>query len=118
MRTALFLLEIFVAAVVVALGITLTNVSPGAQLLATISVTPLIALSLVFVIYCRKGKVWSYAGAAILGAIGVALRVVISAYPSLEVGGGLPVGVTVLYIVLGVLVSLKSFESVLELRNH
>jgi hypothetical protein len=52
-----------------------------------------------------------------LGALGVILRVVISMNPSLEVGGGLPVGVTVLYIVLGSLVSLKNYESVLDLRS-
>ena len=74
-------------------------------------------LSLVFINYCRRRKAWSFAGAAILGAIGVTLRIIISTQPGLEVGEGLPVGVTVLYIVLGVLTSLKNYESVLELRS-
>ncbi len=45
------------------------------------------------------------------------LRVVISTQPNLEVGGGLPVGITVLYIVLGALVALKNYEAVLELKT-
>ena len=65
----------------------------------------------------RKRKVWSYAGASIIGAIGVILRVIVSTQPGLEVGGGLPVGVTVLYIVLGALVSLKNYEAMLELME-
>jgi thiol-disulfide isomerase/thioredoxin len=40
-----------------------------------------------------------------------------STQPSLEVGGGLPIGVTELYIVLGALLALKSYESMLELRG-
>jgi hypothetical protein len=117
MRTALSLLEVFVVAIVLALVVTLENVSRGVQVVAVVSVTPIIVLSLVFIYYCRKRKVWSYAGASILGAIGVALRVAVSTNPSLEVGGGLPVGVTAFYIVLGALVSLKNYEAVLELMN-
>ena len=117
MRTALSLLEVFVVAIVLALVITLENVSRSVQVVALVSVTPIIILSLVFIYYCRQRKAWSYAGASILGAIGVALRVVVSTDPSLEVGGGLPVGVTALYIVLGALVSLKNYEAVLELMN-
>ncbi len=52
-----------------------------------------------------------------MGAIGVALRIIVSAQPSLDVGEGLPVGVTALYIVLGALVSLKYYESMLELKK-
>jgi hypothetical protein len=117
MRAALSLLEVFVVAIVLALVVTLENVSRGVQVVAVVSVTPIIVLSLVFIYYCRKRKVWSYAGASILGAIGVALRVAVSTNPSLEVGGGLPVGVTAFYIVLGALVSLKNYEAVLELMN-
>jgi hypothetical protein len=69
-----------------------------------------------FIYYCRKRKVWSYAGASILGTIGVILRVVISTQPNLEVGGGLPIGITVLYIVLGAMVALKNYEAMLELK--
>ena len=69
------------------------------QLLAITLISPLIILNIIFIYYCRKRKVWSYAGASILGALGVILRVIVSTQPNLEVGGGLPVGITVLYIV-------------------
>ena len=45
------------------------------------------------------------------------LRVAVSTQPGLEVGGGLPEGVTALYIVPGSLVSLKNYEAMLELRK-
>lgn len=118
MKTAVALLEVFVVAIAVALAVTIASVSPGVQLLATALVSPIIILGIVFIYYCRKRKIWSYAGGSILGAIGVVTRIVVSTNPSLEVGGGLPVGVTVLYIVLGALVSMKNYESVLELRNR
>ncbi len=117
METAVDLLGLFVVAIIVTLIVTIVSVPFQVQLLATILVSPIIILSIIFIHYCRKGKIWSYAGASILGVIGVFLRVVISTKPSLEVGGGLPVGVTVLYIILGSLVSLKNYESVLELRK-
>lgn len=117
MRTAVALLEIFIVAITLALVATVTSVSSTVALLALSAVTPMIVLGLIFVYYCRKGKAWSFAGAAILGLAGVALRVIISAQPALEVGGGLPIGVTVIYIVMGALVSLKTYESFLELRT-
>ena len=117
MKTAIGLLEVFVVAIVLALAVTLVNVSAEAKAIAVGVVSPIILLSIIFIYYCSKRKVWSYAGASILGAIGIILRVVVSTKPSLEVGGGLPVGVTALYIVLGALVSLKNYESVLELRK-
>ena len=49
--------------------------------------------------------------------IGVMLRVIVSTQPSLEVCGGLVVGVTVLYIVIGALVSRKTYESVIESKK-
>ena len=117
MRVAVSLLEVFVLAIILALLITIVNVSSSVQLLAIGLISPIICLSLVFIYFCRKRKIWSFAGASFLGALGVILRVVISMNPNLEVGGGLPVGVTVLYIVLGCLVSLKNYESVLDLRS-
>lgn len=116
MKTAIALLYVFTVAIIVAFVITEISVPPDVQVLAVGFITPLVVLSLVFIFYCRKGKAWSFAGATILGAIGVLLRVIISTQPNLEVGGGLPVGVTALYIVLGALVSLKSYESWLELK--
>ena len=86
-----------------ALIVTLSSVSFSVQVIAIISVTPILILSAVFICFCRQGKAWSFAGASILGALGVILRVVVSTQPNLEVGGGLPVGVTALYIVIGVL---------------
>jgi len=73
--------------------------------------------NIVFIYYCRRRRVWSYAGASILGAIGVILRVIVSTQPNLEVGGGLPIGITVLYIVLGALVAMKNYEAMLELKT-
>ena len=117
MKSAIGLLEVFLVAIVVALVITVYSVPIGVKLLALGAVTPFIVLTIAFIYYCRRRKIWSFAGASILGAAGVMLRVIISTKPSLEVGGGLPVGVTVLYIVLGTLVSLKNYESFLELKD-
>jgi hypothetical protein len=117
MRAAIGLLEVFLAAIIAALGITIASVPLGVQVLATFLISPVIILTAVFIHYCRKRKTWSFVGASVLGAIGVLLRVAISTQPNLEVGGGLPVGVTVLYIVLGAMVSLKNYESFLELRE-
>jgi hypothetical protein len=116
MRTSIILLEVFLVAIVLALIVTVMNSVFKVQLLAITLVSPLIILNIVFIYYCRKRKVWSYAGASILGAVGVILRVIISTQPNLEVGGGLPVGITVLYIVLGALVSLKNYEAMIELK--
>jgi hypothetical protein len=116
MRTSITLLEVFLFAIILALIVTVINGVFEVQVLAITLVSPLIILNIVFIYYCRKQKVWSYAGASILGAIGVILRVIISTQPNLEVGGGLPVGITVLYIVLGALVSLKNYEAMLELK--
>jgi hypothetical protein len=117
MRAATALLEVFVVAIVLALLVTVSKGTLEMQALAAGVVTPIIVLSLVFVRYCRMGKAWSFAGASVLGAFGVVLRVVVSTQPSLEVGGGLPIGVTALYIALGALVALLNLKSVLELRR-
>ena len=111
-------MRFFLAAIILALIVTIINSVVEVQLLAITLVSPLIILNIVFIYYCRKQKFWSYAGASILGALGVILRVVISTQPNLEVGGGLPIGITVLYIVLGALVSLKNYEAMLELRDN
>ncbi len=117
MKTAIGLLELFVIAIVLAFVATVTTGTMVMQVLAAGLITPIVVVALVFIYYCRRRKIWSYAGATVLGALGVVLRVIVSTQPSLEVGGGLPVGVTVLYIVIGSLVSLKSYESVLELKK-
>ena len=117
MRTAVGLTEVFVIAIVAALFITVASVPTSAQLLAVGSVTPIVILSLIFIFYCRRRRRWSYAGASVLGALGICLRVAVSTQPGLEVGGGLPTAVTVLYIVLGALVSMKNYEAFLELNE-
>ena len=117
MKTAIGLLEVFVVAIILALIVTIISTTLEVQLLAITLVSPLIILNIIFIYHCKRRKVWSYAGASILGAIGVILRVIVSTHPNLEVGGGLPVGITVLYIVLGALVSLKNYEAFLELRE-
>jgi peptidoglycan/LPS O-acetylase OafA/YrhL len=117
MRTAIDLLEVFVVAIIFAFIVAIVNGTAEIRLIALSVVTPQIILILIFIYYCRRKKVWSFAGASIFGAVGVILRVVVSTQPNLEVGGGLPVGITALYIVLGALVSLKNYEAMIELRE-
>jgi hypothetical protein len=117
LRTSIVLLEVFLVAIILALIVTVLNTVFEVQILAITLISPLIILNIIFIYYCRKRKVWSYAGASILGVIGVVLRVIVSTQPNLEVGGGLPVGVTVLYIVLGALVAMKNYEAMLELKT-
>lgn len=117
MKTTIALLYVFTAAIIVAFIITEISVPLDARIIALCLIIPIIVLCIVFIYYCRKGKSWSFAGASIIGAFGVVLRIIVSTQPNLEVGGGLPVGVTVLYIVLGALVSLKGYESWLELKT-
>lgn len=111
-KATITLLEIFILAIIAALF----GVPSAVQPLALAIVTPFIILGIVFVYYCRKGREWSYIGAMILGIAGIILRLIISTQPNLEPTGGLPVAVTVIYIVLGLLLSLKGYESVLEMR--
>ena len=96
MKTAIALLYVFIIAIIGALIVTLSSVSSGVQVIAIISITPILALNAVFIYFCRQGKAWSFVGASILGAWGVTLRFVVSTQPNFEVGGGLPVGVTTL----------------------
>lgn len=117
MKSAIALLVIFAVAIVIAFSITIATGSAEMRLLAVGVVVPITALDLVFIYYCRKRKLWAYAGGSVLGLVGMALRVAVSTQQGLEVGGGLPVGVTVIYIVLGALVALKNYESVLDLRG-
>lgn len=117
MRTTVSLLVVFAIAIVLALIVTIISSTVEVQLLSAALITPLILLCIIIIHYCMKSEPWSYVAASVLGAFGVFLRIVISSQPNLEVGGGLPIGVTAFYIVLGSLVSLKAYESVLELRQ-
>jgi FtsH-binding integral membrane protein len=117
MRTAITLLEVLLVAIIIALIVTILNTTAQVQLLAISVVTPQIILIIIFIYYCRKKKVWSYGGATILAILGITLRVIVSIQPNLEVGGGLPVAISTLYIVLGALVALKNYEAMIELIN-
>ena len=117
MKTTVSLLELFVVAIALAFAVTFTTGTVQMQILSVAIVIPIVILALVLIRYCRQRKAWSYAGSMALGVLGVTVRVVVSSQPSLEVGGGLPIGVTVVYVVLGSLVVLKSYESFLELRK-
>ncbi|HTT45122.1 MAG TPA: hypothetical protein VMH38_03790 [Thermoplasmata archaeon] len=118
MRAAVVLLCLFLAAVVGALVITVVETSPGVRFLASVVVLPIIVLTVVCLYFCRRRNVWGFAGAAVLGILGLGLRLAISTQPSLEVGGGLPIWVTALYVTLGALVAIWSVGSILELRGH
>ena len=99
-RAATWLLGVFLVAILAALGVTVDEV-PDARVVALIAVVPIILLTAVFIVYSRRGKIWAYIGGSALGAVGVVLRIAISTQPSLEVGGGLPIEVTAIYLILG-----------------
>ena len=87
MRSAIALLQVFAVAIVLALTVTIASVTPAVNLLATALVSPIVILTLVFIRYCKRRMAWSYAGASMLGALGVVLRLVVSTQPGLDVGG-------------------------------
>lgn len=117
-RVALWLLLLFLVAILAALAITLASVGAGAKAVAAVAVTPIIVLDILFMVEGRRGKRWGFAGGAVLGAAGVALRLAVSTQPSLEVGGGLPVLVTVAYIGLGLSVLVSCTASYLAMRQR
>jgi len=114
---AVALLEAFLAAVVLALVVTVTSVPAGTRYFAVGAVGPVILLSVLFVLYCRRVSAWSHAGASVLGALGVAIRLAVSTRPSLEVGGGLPLVVSAFYVGLGAAVSVVNCLAFRELRR-
>ena len=115
-RAATWLLAVFLIAILAALGVTVAQVR-DARVVALAAVVPIILPTAVFIVYSRRGRTWAYAGASALGAIGVALRIAISTQPNLEVGGGLPLEVAVLYLLLGVSVVVMNFAAALETRS-
>jgi len=116
MRTAVLLLCLFLMAVVAALATTIVETSAGVRFLASVVVLPIVVLVAVCLYLSLRRNIWGYAGAAVLGAVGLGLRLAISTRPSLEVGGGLPLWVSAIYIILGALVAIWNVASVLELR--
>jgi len=117
-RTAVTLLALYLAAVVATLAVTLAETSPDVGLLTCVVVAPITVLSVVCIHLCRRRNLQGLAGALMQGVIGVGLRPAIGSQPSLEVGGGLPVWVSAICILLGALVTTWSVWSVLELRAH
>lgn len=113
---ATWLLWVFLVAILAALGVTVDEV-PDARVVALAAVVPVILLTSVFIAYSRRGRPWAYAGGSVVGAVGVALRIAVSAQPSLEVGGGLPIEVTALYLFLGVSVVVTNLAAALALRR-
>lgn len=101
-------LVLFLCAIVVALILTVELTPPSTKLLASSVVVPVVGLTVVVLYLERKGKRWSYLGAVGLGVFGIALRLIISSQPQLEVGGGLPLGVTIVYLLLGLSVIVSS----------
>lgn len=118
MKTVAALLVVLTIAIILAFAVTIITGTAEIRLIALTFVTPLTILNLVFIYYCKRRRIWSYVGAAIIAATGIILRVAISTMPSLEVGGGLPSGITALYIVIAALVVLKCYESIIELRTE
>ena len=117
MKAATALFGVFIVAIVLAFTVTVSTGTLEMQGIAVGLVIPIIILSLVFIRFSIKGKAWSFAGASVLGVFGVAIRLVVSTQPNLEVGGGLPAWVSALYIILGVSVALLNLACVLELRG-
>ncbi|MGD0587356.1 MAG: hypothetical protein ABSA63_00960 [Thermoplasmata archaeon] len=116
-RTAMVLLALFIVAVIAALAVTLYSAAAPVGLLATAAVAPIIVLTLLFLYFERRRRPWSFAGAAALGILGVTLRLIVNTQPQLEVGGGLPLWVTVTYVTLGTLVVVTSLWAFLSLRR-
>ncbi|MGA7922862.1 MAG: hypothetical protein WCA77_02665 [Thermoplasmata archaeon] len=116
-RAASLLLALFLVAVIGALAIALYSVAAPVGLLAASAVSPIIVLALLFLFFERRGRPWSFAGATALGILGVTLRLIINTRPQLEVGGGLPLWVTVTYLTLGTLVVATSLWAFLSLRR-
>jgi hypothetical protein len=117
-KIAIAVLFLFLVAIVVALAITLASVPAAVGVLAGAVVTPIIVLAALFLFLEWRGRPGSFVGAATLGAVGVALRLVVNSQPQLEVGGGLPVGVTLVYAILGVLVFGTSLWAYFSVRRR
>jgi len=110
-------LAVFLVAVIAALAVTLASAAPGVGALAASVVTPIIVLSLLFLFFESRRRPWSFVAAAALGLLGVTLRLTVNAQPQLEVGGGLPLWVTVVYVTLGTLLVVSSLWAFLLLRR-
>lgn len=115
-RAALVLLVLFLVSVVAALAVTLASTPPSVGVVALALVTPILILSAVSIYLCWQEKIWGFAIGGVLGVVGVGFRLAISTQSQLEVGGGIPILVSALYITLGIMVSIMSFSSFIEIR--
>jgi hypothetical protein len=116
-RAAMVLLALFLVAVIAAMAVTVSSVTAPVGVLAASVVSPIVGLAILFLYFERRGRLWSFAGAAALGILGVTLRLIINSQPRLEVGGGLPLWVTGIYAALGTLVVGTSLWACLSLRR-
>ena len=114
---AFWSLALFLGAVVGALVVTVETVPPPVKLIAGAVVTPILALTLLALYYEWRGRPWSYGLAAALGLAGVTLRLIVNSRPSLEVAGGLPLGITIAYVALGLVVGGTSLYAGVRTRR-
>ncbi len=115
-RLAFGFLALFLVAVLAALAVTLASAPPSAKLIASVAVVPVVAFAVLLLVFECLGRPWAFSGAAALGALGVALRLVVNTQPSLEVGGGLPIEVTIAYVGLGLALVVTSVWAHLAVR--
>ncbi len=111
MRTTIGLLIVSVIAEVIAIFGTPAEF----RVFAVAVLVPAIILNILFIVYGRRRKVWSYWGAMVVGIVLLLIQVGIGTAGG--PGSGPPTGIEALFIVLPALVSLKSYESILELRK-
>jgi hypothetical protein len=116
-RASVLLFEALLVAIVLALVVTVISVPSSVKVLAAAIVVPILTLGILILVYCKRRRAWSFAGASILGAVGIVLRVAVSTQPKLEVGGGLPYAVSAAYIALGALTSVANLWSFIALRK-
>ncbi len=112
------LLLLFLAAILTALAITLWSVALPVKLLAGALVAPVIALSALFLVLELRQRPRGFLGAAALGLVGIVLRLIINTQPQFEVGGGLPIAVTVGYLSLGISVVGSSLWAYVRLSRN
>ncbi len=116
-RLAYVTLLLFLLAVLLALAVTVWFVPFSAKLVAGFVVVPIVALTLLLLYFESRARRWAFAGATVLGVFGVAVRLIVSTEPTLEVGGGLPLGVSTAYVALGLAVAGTSVWAYLSSPN-
>ena len=120
MRATIGLLIVSVIAVVIGRfvspdepGVAKSEFGPFPIIVGPFLAALIVILNALFIVYCRRRKLWSYVGAMVLGIFLLLAQVGIGASQS----SGPPAGIEAFYVVLPALVALKSYESILELRK-